>query len=280
MMKLIHSFNTRPLTIDLYGSSGMLRAIGSVWYFALSLAYAVRSGAEVELHTDSLGKALLGHLPYKSIYLSLDDMPDALSPRLWASGKICALQAAGCDTVHIDGDVFIKQRSLLDDIETAQWDNVVAGLENLLSNVCYQAELPMLESIRKTCEAVGMDLYLDGVYNAGVLGFRNSELMRIYTTGYLKMAMALSLRCREALEQNTYRTPDLWLEQVYLNKLCRNFSARTYFVVDPYTAEKATSIGFQHVMTNNKWRDLPRVKTILEKISPDIFNKTKRLCHI
>lgn len=54
-MRLVHSFNTRPLSIDCYGVDSLRRLAGNIWYFSLSVAYAKAAGAEIELHADSLG---------------------------------------------------------------------------------------------------------------------------------------------------------------------------------------------------------------------------------
>ncbi len=44
-MRLVHSFNTRPLSIDCYGVDSLRRMAGNIWYYALSVAYAKAAGA-------------------------------------------------------------------------------------------------------------------------------------------------------------------------------------------------------------------------------------------
>ena len=69
----------------------MKRLIGNIWYYALSVAYAKRSGASIDLYTDTLGSKLLSDIPYDNIYVTLDDLPSDLNPRFWAAGKMYAL---------------------------------------------------------------------------------------------------------------------------------------------------------------------------------------------
>ena len=88
--------------------------ISDIWMYTLSAAYARREGFDIELYTDSLGALLLSKAPYTKIHTDLDNISNDIHPRFWACGKVYALEAAGDNTIHIDGDVFIKDAKLLD----------------------------------------------------------------------------------------------------------------------------------------------------------------------
>lgn len=121
-----------------------------MWYFSLSVAYLRRLGAGVTLHTDTLGKAVLGHLPYDSVRLTLDDWPDWIHPRFWAAGKFLSLAAENGPCVHIDGDVFIKRPELLRRIgdTLASNDLIVQSSDPACM---YAREVPLFEKEKEFC---------------------------------------------------------------------------------------------------------------------------------
>lgn len=280
-MKLIHSLNTRPWVLNAYGYDGMTRMTGTVWYYALSVAYAQRIGAEIELHTDTLGARLLGHLPYSDIRLSLDDMPRGISPRFWAAGKIFALEASRPGDVHIDGDVFIKKRQLLDDIASSHWDVVVQSEEdeNWVRN-CYIPQMGVFRRHCEQCEAVGLNLDdTAGAYNTGLLGIRSEEVRRSFTDGYRKLTEGLSAAQGDYLDGQIFATPDLVAEQLYIRQVAQANGAEVKVVLEAPGTDEPVEKGYQHVLTSRKFNELSRVKALLEAINAKIYTQTKRLCH-
>ena len=109
--------------------------ISDIWIYTLSAAYARREGFDIELYTDSLGALLLSKAPYTKIHTDLDNISNDIHPRFWACGKVYALEAAGNNTIHIDGDVFIKDAKLLDVgktdfiVQNEEYSNYVEGGE-------------------------------------------------------------------------------------------------------------------------------------------------------
>lgn len=280
-MKLIHSLSTRPWRLNVFGYDGMKRLIGSVWYYSLSLAYALRIGAEIELHTDTLGERLLSHLPYSRILTDLDDMPTDISPRFWAAGKMFALDNMSVGDIHIDGDVFIKRRSLLDEMEQADWDAIVQSKEDeTWVRACYGRELSAFRDAEAVCAQAGLDLTdLEGAYNTGCVGFRDGNLKSKFAEGYKKIAKAVSDTSEGRLDIRSLATPDLVAEQLYVRQLCdRNGAKVKTLLKEPYSDEPA-NIGYQHVLTVAKFNEVERVKALLGAVNPQIYAKTKRLCH-
>ena len=276
-MRLVHSFNTRPLSIDCYGVDSLRRMAGNIWYYALSVAYAKAAGAEIELHADSLGAALLGHLPYDSVHLTLDSMPRELHPRFWAAGKMWALEAAGPGAVHIDGDVFIKRRSLLDDIAGSRWDFIAQHYE---SSEWYEKENVLFDRHPRVCASRGLDTHRPGAYNTGAIGFRDPALMESYLAAYKGMALELSGLARGLLDGGRDLTPDVIIEQRHAFQLCRRAGARVKFMLpgDTGHGQTATRIGYQHVVTSRKFELLDKCRAALLAISPEIHEKTSRIC--
>lgn len=273
----IHSLNTRPMFIDCYGVDTLRRLFGNVWYYSLSVAYAKASGARIVLHTDSLGAALLGHLPYDDIRHTLDDMPRDIHPRFWAAGKMWALAAEEPGAIHIDGDVFVKRPDIANDIADSEWDMIVQHYE---SSEWYEAENVLYDRYPDVCLARGLDHHRTGAYNTGVLGFRDRALRDTYISTYRDIAGFFSSRCSDLLDSHHMLTPDVIIEQRYAYQLAQATGARTKIVLPGTTghSEYAAKIGFQHVITSSKFYRLDRCKKVLQKINPIIYDKTNKLC--
>lgn len=181
----MHSLSTRPLLVNCYGIDGLKRLLTQAAYFALSVAYLKRSGQTVVLHTDTLGMAVLGHLPYDELHLTLDAMPRDINPRFWAASKFVALSHETAPCVHIDGDVFIKSGELAERIarELAGVDVLFQGRD---AAVMYSLERPLFEKEEVFCK----EHYCipDGrdAYNTGLMGFGNVETLRLIVGNYLE----------------------------------------------------------------------------------------------
>jgi len=251
--------------------------IGNVWYFSLSMAYAIRSGAEITLHTDTLGAALLGHLPYTEIRLTLDDMPPGLHPRFWAAGKMWALAAEPAGSVHIDGDVFIKRPALAEDIAASEWDFIAQHWE---SSEWYEKENVLFDAAPKICASLGIDVHRIGAYNTGVLGFRDESMRDEYLSAYRSAALALSTRCRDILDQGHSLTPDVIIEQRHSFQICERHNARVKLILpcESGHGKLAAEIGYQHVLTSRKFELLDRCRDTLRRHFPYIYEKTYKLC--
>lgn len=275
-MRLCHSFWTAPLGINCYDVSALKRLIGNIWYFSLSVAYAKASGAEIVLHTDTLGKALLGHLPYDKIYLTLDKIGYGISPRFWAQGKIAAQEVEPLGSVHIDGDVFIKRPELMRSMEQSEWDVIGQGVE--LYPQCYVQAAKEYSPVFDVLDAMGYDREEGAGLCCGVVGFRDSALKKEYIDGYRRLATTFSNRCRTELEENKWITPDIVAEQAWLYQLSIRRGAKIHCVLKNNTGEEAKSIGYQHVLTCDKFGHLDRVKSILRQKFPEIYKLTYRLC--
>lgn len=274
-MKFIHSLSTRPMRINCYGIDGMRRMLSQIWYFSLSVAYLKSAGAEVVLHTDSLGKAMLGHLPYDEIHLTLDRMPADIHPRFWAAGKFIALKAENGRCMHIDGDVFIKRKSLVDKISSAIEENDIV-LQGRDSAKMYALEIPLFKKEKEFSEAHGC--YPDGAdaYNTGIIGVKDDTIREAIIENYMTITKYFSKRHREELDKQTVLTPDLLAEQKMIEGLSREKQWRVHLLLEG--GKNATQLGYQHVFSIDKFNALPSCKATLAKVSPEIYASTLRLC--
>lgn len=270
--KLIHSFWTRPLEQRMYGIDRLAHLAGDVWMFALSVAYARREGFRIELHTDSLGAAMLGHLPYDAVHLTLDGMPRHLSPRFWAAGKMWALEAAGPGTVHIDGDVFIKDAALLD---IAPGTGIVAQEIETHHDWMWSNEA-IAPDWDDFCAVHGIVSRDEINYNTGVLGLLDDGFRRDYIAAYRRFALDATACYGAELERGEWLTPDLFAEQLMMFQMARARGLREHIVL-PGGGWDAPAVGFQHLVTSRKYTVVWKVRATLKKLFPDIYEKTERL---
>lgn len=122
----VHSLWTAPMQSD----KRKLEVTALV--YALSVAYLKKLGCSVNLHTDSLGKKLLEGIGYDNIYLTVEEIPKNISPKIFAYPKSIALDKEPVGTIHIDGDVFIKTEECLDRIFNHNCECVVQSCETSL----------------------------------------------------------------------------------------------------------------------------------------------------
>lgn len=278
-MRFVHSFNTQPMFIDIYGVDALKRLLGQVIYYATSVAYLKKLGHEIVMHTDTFGAKLIQDIPYDEVYLTLDNMPKDIHPRFWAAGKIFAQEAEPLGSVHIDGDVFIKRNSLVKMLEKSDWDVLTQNLEYSIQWMSNKVGLQPIYDRRKELllEPFGLDLNEPNTFNCGVVGFRNQELKDKYIENYKKAARLISSKLWDTLSNNN-STPDFIVEQQLLYHLSKGYKAG--FVLSDVNRDKeiATEIGFQHTLSMAKFNHLEQCMEILKVLDFELYNKIYKLC--
>ena len=271
-IKLIHSFSTKPLeNKSLYHIDRLHHLISDIWIYTLSAAYARREGFDIELYTDSLGALLLSKAPYTKIHTDLDNISNEIHPRFWACGKVYALEAAGNNTIHIDGDVFIKDAKLLD---VGKTDFIVQNEE--YSNYVEGGEANRIDKdFASFLQEYGIDTSISTPYNMGVIGIFNPALRDKYISAYKDLAIKISSKFQESLNKDNI-TPDLFVEQLQFRQLSENYKGTVII----HKGAKEIPKGYQHLITSAKYQDkiLNKVKQTLKVFFPEIYKKTLKLC--
>lgn len=271
-IKLIHSFSTKPLeNKSLYHIDRLHHLISDIWIYTLSAAYARREGFDIELYTDSLGALLLSKAPYTKIHTDLDNISNDIHPRFWACGKVYALEAAGNNTIHIDGDVFIKDAKLLD---VGKTDFIVQNEES--SNYVEGGEANRIDKdFASFLQEYGIDTSISTPYNMGVIGIFNPALRDKYISAYKDLAIKISSKFQESLNKDNI-TPDLFVEQLQFRQLSENYKGTVII----HKGAKEIPKGYQHLITSAKYQDeiLNKVKQTLKVFFPEIYKKTLKLC--
>lgn len=274
-VRFVHSFSTKPIKVNCYNIGGIARLLSQIWYFSLSVAYLKKLGATIVLHTDSLGKQLLSHLPYDEIHLTLDNYDEGLHPRFWAAGKFLAIRKETPPFIHIDGDVFIKSQKCLDLLENKllNSDLLVQGEDPAKM---YMPETPMFNSEQKFCKEHYCTPDGENAYNTGTLGINSEDVKHSICYNYFDIVKYISERYSSTLDNEPYITPDLIAEQ----KMIKNLSdARNYKVeIVLKDLKDAINIDYQHVYTVDKIDKLNMCKDTLKIIDKNIYKATSLLC--
>lgn len=245
--------------------------ISDIWIYTLSAAYAQREGFDIELYTDSLGALLLSKAPYTKIHTDLDNISNDIHPRFWACGKVYALEAAGDNTIHIDGDVFIKDAKLLD---VGKTDFIVQNEES--NNYVEKGEANLIDKdFASFLQEYGIDTSISTPYNMGVIGIFNPALRDKYISAYKDLAIKISSKFQESLNKDNI-TPDLFVEQLQFSQLSENYKGTVII----HKGAKEIPKGYQHLITSAKYQDkiLNKVKQTLKVFFPEIYKKTLKLC--
>ena len=251
------------------------------WMYALSLAYLRREGATTVLHTDSAGKEIMGFLPYDEIHTTLDDVPKWIDPKFFAAGKFIAQRAEAIGTVHIDGDVFLKKKKLIDRICDPEDKDFVAQHTEFGRNKVYNITTDVLEKFIP--DPPYPYLYMTPV-SCGVIGFFNKSLKDEYEQMYFSMLERAHKAdgCIEALKASERSIPDLIFEQQFLTQLAEEngYTYKCALETTPaHLQETAIESGFQHLITSYKWSLLPYVKMYLRALDPVLYSEVDKKYH-
>lgn len=276
MIHFIHSYSTKPSSLNtIHNAKSKKRDFVNMWCYALSLAYLKREGFQCNLHTDTEGKKLLGFLPYDNIYLTCDKQKeDKISPRFWAAAKFYALQAEDLDAIHIDGDVFIKDKDTINVLADIDFDALVQSTDPSTKAYDYVIEyLRKQENPNYMEDTFNIDIEDKNVYNTGILWIRNQQLKDKFLNTYFEAAEYYSQQDNEQLKDKDI-FPDIVLEQTAFKQLSENYNVKK-LLEDCTSKEEAKQIGYQHLLAFTKYQLFKKVKETLHKIDPEIYELVK-----
>ena len=276
-MRIFQSFWTKPAIDNRWDQQGQLEA--NVWLFALSAIYAKKQGITLVLYTDTLGKNLLGHLPYDNICTTLDDIPSDIPTMLWAYGKFIALKEEPLGSIHIDGDVFLKKPEVIKELDMRGYDLIVQNKEYI--NSTYKN---IENTLIKYGELTKEDYIASkSAFNCGVVGFTNAQLKQSYLDFYFGKTtkIASNKAIKAFMTTDKYFCADLSLEQHSLPFLARNYKTKILLRIDKEdywgknTKVRAEQLGYQHLIGKEKYSFIDRVKLTLLTLDQDIYFETK-----
>lgn len=275
-MRIVHSFWTKPAALNRWYVNDQIKM--NIWIYALSIAYLKKIDVKKILHTDSVGKELLGFLPYDEIHLTLNVLNDLnIHERIWAAGKIWAQEAEPIGSLHIDGDVFIKTEKLRDLIFNSKKDLVTQNIEYSKDTDYYEKQYSKSE-IKKVIPTINEDeikIYGDSsAVNCGIVRFNNKELKTIYIKKYKEyLKIAQSHMSQEKMNDLVF-TPDLIIEQWNLYNIIYtyDYTVECLFNKGEDIQKKAREYGYAHMFSRSKYEKINEVKNRLKEVDIDIYN--------
>lgn len=277
-MRLFHSLWTKPALDKRWNQSGQLEA--NLWLYTLSVIFAKQQGFDIVLHTDTLGKKLLGHLPYNQIYTTLDKIPSNIPTMIWAYGKFQALKEEPLGSIHIDGDVLLTNKKLLEALEFNNTDLIIQNIEG-----CYTY---MMDQIQFFQYCPTHFLSTNFAYNCGIIGINNSKLKQQYLDFYFQYAnkLANNTAFRKKVANDKNLCPDLVLEQWALATLAKPYKVKKLLCGSntiqwhdkrSNVMSDAAYLGYIHLIGKDKYKAIEKVKFYILALDKDLYYKTKEI---
>lgn len=272
-MRFVHSYWTKPALLKRWGID---QIISNIWYYSLSMTYVKKLNQTIVLYTDDFGKFCLDHLPYDEIHTTLNNIPKNIKPFVWAYGKFMAMKDEPLGSIHIDGDVFIKNNICLSNIKKPGYDLVVQ---------CHEKGISCLQGIyHSNTEHIAHMKYpewgiMEGrnAYNTGLVRFNNQEQKDMFLNNYFKMAYEISNddKCIASISNDIYGCPDLIIEQQFMYDSARYYKVNCLLEWEKLK-ESANRIGYQHVIGTNKYKpdNVEKCKILLKQKDIKIFENT------
>lgn len=171
-MTIIHSLWSFPLLNNRWNIKKQYEK--SFNLYKLSFLYAKQLGFEIVLHTDNLGYELLKSINYDRVELSLNNL-DQRNYKFWALGKIKSIEIEGQNSIHIDGDVFLKSENIkqIFNDHFSVLTQMIEPQKSFTDNY-----LPQLNFINTVSDILKSDVQYS--YNCGVVCFKDWTLFEAY----------------------------------------------------------------------------------------------------
>lgn len=273
MLRIYHTLWTAPMTREKVHSTMLC--------FACSYYFAKRMGAQVVLHADTPGAAMLSAIPYDEVYRDLNDLPRGIAP-FWAFGKLYATAREPLGSIHIDGDVFLKNPKLAE-LFDGKYDLLVQSEEGekWRTDNTYQYSQ---QAVGEHNLMKGLHIDYPLAWNAGVTQFMNQELKDTYTDMYFNTVARVlhddgySSRVQEIMSAEEVKgnvIPDIIVEQQCLHELTSIMNKKVKCILNGDIQEDAARIGYAHLLAAAKYNRVDEIEDLLKRIAPDMLAHTK-----
>lgn len=248
-----------------------------LWCYASSVAFAKMHKQPIRLYADEYAAVLLSFLPYDDI-LKLD-VPEGTPSIFWAAGKFSAYKQMQSGDIHIDGDVFLQTRCVMQLLEyaTKKYDIVVQCVEN--GENCYEGAYNIVTNLLNS-HGVKYNGHkfpkFTKAYNTGLIGFTDMEFRDMYVNLYFDTMKQIQANPKLIAELNQVcSAPDIVLEQQMLYELARpQVTVYSLLGAGEFSMNYSGLVGYQHLLGDAKSSWLYKTIQQLHDINPEIFELT------
>ncbi|HAA16899.1 MAG TPA: hypothetical protein DCE41_36375 [Cytophagales bacterium] len=278
--RVVHSLWTKPMAYNRWFIEGQLDA--SIWLYALSYLYAKEVADEVILHTDDRGQEILSLIPYDEVLPTLNSL-DQVHQKWWAMGKVAALEAEPLGSVHIDGDVFLRDPKAIAGLLFDEEHDLVCQMieQGHLFTGGYVPQLPHFDHALRNVEVPGYGLGKKA-FNCGVIGFHNAELRKQFLAN-TKMMVAECTQDDFIMQKlDGQYEPNIIVEQYMLAGLVELMDAKVRYILDPEEVHQqrslnkvANALGYTHIWGKTKYDPeiLGIVQEIIKRKDPALYQR-------
>ncbi len=276
-MKLVHSLWSQPLQ-ESNSVERRIKAVTMLWCYASSVAFAKLHNQPIRLYADEYAARLLSFLPYDEV-LHLE-VPKGTPSIFWAAGKFSAYAQMKPGDVHIDGDVFLQTKCVVELLTLAakKYDVLVQCVEN--SGNCNE---DAYNSVVKLLNGHGV-VYggkpfpqFSIAYNTGLIGFNDMDLRDKYVKLYFDAMKQIQDNPNLIADlQEASTAPDIVLEQQMLCELSQEMKPKVYSLLGSgeFSLRYSCSVGYQHLLGDAKTSLLYKTIQQLHDIDQEIFEMT------
>lgn len=244
--------------------------------YGLSALLCKKHGYYIKLYCDDMFYKYLKDTGIEDLYdeidLSVNNYP--LPPKgIYADTKFRAMQNEPIGTVHLDGDVLLFNKNILNNIIHTPFDVLIQHKEtkkNCSGTFWYEST----QSLKNCDKPNWVNPVCNEMYNCGVVCIKNEKLKQEYFDTYWKMYNEYSKK--GAIDSNMPSVPDIIIEQQYLVDLCkyREYKVRT-ILPELYVHETAKNLGYSHLIGSGKFHHFTKVLKVIYKYNKEIYFKLK-----
>lgn len=271
--KIIFSLNTYPITNNRWNMGNKL--INTIYMTGLSIQYATKWYAEVELYIDNVGFAFFKDFPCKVIKMDFEN--DA---ELWMKSKIEVIQKQTSPFIHVDNDVFFKKN-----IDLSFNSVIVERIDHAYYN--YSSLVRFFNNYANELDYWNPDLKL--IPCCGVIGFAKMDLKNAFVTAFYsfektfkKYHIAYDSYLKEMGGPGNYQEPCLVLEQFNLGCLLNDKSIIPEKIIEGNNeieqSQFANKIGYTHLYGSSKYdpKTIKRIHFLFETEFPNQYKELSK----
>ncbi len=237
---------------------------------AASILYSCTWYDQVELYVDAIGYQYLQELPCKVTKVHFDT-----DQELWMKPKLYAIEQQSVPFVHIDTDVFIKQKIDFD------FEDVIVERKDL-NYYNYKELISFFNQFNDQIPFWNPNL--DYAWSCGVIGFNDLKLrdnfINVFKT--LEHIMKNEYKKYEAFRDNQdsqgwYIEPGLLLEQYNLTSLLFEKNIKPTVLIPEVSPNEqsvyANTIGYTHLLGASKYHshNTNKIKSLLRHNFPKYY---------